>query len=220
MSWDSTWEDVYMSRDWGKYPAESLIRFVARNFYHQKRDQVNILEIGCGTGANLWYISREGINAFGVDGSKTAIAKAEQRMQEENVKVNLKVGDVVKLDYPDNFFDAVIDVECLSHNSKENCKKIFAEINRVLKKDGKFYSRTFSERTTISSNSKKLSSSEYTEIKDGAFHGCGYVKLLNDGEAKDLYSSAFNLLEFDTMEYTYNSGQIKIAELVLVCQKR
>lgn len=220
MSWDATWEDVFRNRDWGKYPSESLIRFVARNYYSKSRNEIKILEVGCGTGANLWFIAREGMQAYGVDGSATAIEKAKARMDEESVKVNLKVGDIIKLDYPDNYFDAVIDVECLSHNSIENCKKIFSEINRVLKPQGKFYSRTFSERTTISANSKKLSDHEYTEIKDGAFAGCGYVKLLSDQRAKDLYGGSFNLNEFDTSEYTYNSGSIKIAELVVVCSKK
>ncbi|MBR1383475.1 MAG: hypothetical protein IJ555_06660 [Ruminococcus sp.] len=51
-SFDSKWEKVHQERDWGKYPAESTIRFVARNFYSvPDRSRVKILDFGCGGGA-------------------------------------------------------------------------------------------------------------------------------------------------------------------------
>ena len=64
MSWDATWEEVFRQQEWGKYPGEDLIRFVARNFYNvEKRSDIKILEVGCGPGANLWFIAREVIIA-------------------------------------------------------------------------------------------------------------------------------------------------------------
>ena len=62
--WNKVWEKVFRENEWGKYPSESLIRFVARNFYKaDDRFAVKILEVGCGTGANLWYMLREGFSA-------------------------------------------------------------------------------------------------------------------------------------------------------------
>ena len=60
MSWDNIWDEVFRSQPWGKYPSEDVIRFVARNFYKAPdRSSVKILEVGCGPGANLWYIAKE-----------------------------------------------------------------------------------------------------------------------------------------------------------------
>lgn len=39
-SWDSVWEKIFQEQEWGKYPGESLIQFIARNFY--KMDRKNI----------------------------------------------------------------------------------------------------------------------------------------------------------------------------------
>ena len=110
MSWDPTWEQMFRTRDWGRYPPEELIRFVARHFFSvSDRRQVRVLEIGCGTGANIWFLAREGFDAYGIDGSKTAMVKAEQRLQEEGLKAHLQVGDIISLSnfYPPSYFPSV-----------------------------------------------------------------------------------------------------------------
>ena len=47
---DKAWEEIHSSRDWGQYPSEHVIRFVARNYYNKKRDEVKILDFGIGGG--------------------------------------------------------------------------------------------------------------------------------------------------------------------------
>lgn len=84
-AWDPIWEEVFHSQEWGKYPGESLIRFIARNFYKRNRKEVRILEIGCGTGANIWYLCREGFSAYGIDGSKKAVSLANNRIKTEGL---------------------------------------------------------------------------------------------------------------------------------------
>lgn len=146
--WDSVWEDIFRSREWGKYPSEDLIRFVARHFYRvADRASVRLLEVGCGPGANLWYLAREGFSFVGIDGSETAISKAEARLDEEcpgwRTRGELRVGDIVTLPFQDSVFDAVIDNEAISCNSFDASCQMYAEISRVLKPGGCMYSRTF-----------------------------------------------------------------------------
>ena len=55
------WQNIFENKEWGKYPSETLIRFIARNFYNvSDRKAINILELGLGTGTNLWFCAREG----------------------------------------------------------------------------------------------------------------------------------------------------------------
>lgn len=145
----SIWETVFQNKDWGKYPSEDLIRFVAKNFYQvADRRKIKILEIGCGPGANLWYLAREGFRFVGVDGSETAIAKASKRLDEEcsgwHKHSDLYVGDVGSLPEADDSLDAVIDNECVYCNDFEKSKSIYGEAHRVLKKRGVLFVRTFS----------------------------------------------------------------------------
>jgi len=100
MAWDPVWENVFRSQSWGKYPAEDFIRFIASNFYNvSDRKNVRILEVGCGPGANLWFMAREGFSVYGIDGSKHAIHLAKLRLDSEcpGWVGQLVVGDMVQL---------------------------------------------------------------------------------------------------------------------------
>tara|TARA_A100001388_G_scaffold273223_1_gene254791 strand:+ start:64 stop:738 length:675 start_codon:yes stop_codon:yes gene_type:complete len=159
MSWNPIWEDIFSSQEWGKYPGESLIKFVARNFYKQNRSDIKILELGCGPGANLWFCAREGFKIYGIDGSKQAIKKCIKRLDEElpNWEGQIINGSVIDLPFENSFFDAVIDNQCISCLDFENAKLAYAEANKVLKPKGKLFVRTFASGSYGDQTGKKLS---------------------------------------------------------------
>jgi SAM-dependent methyltransferase len=150
--WDPVWEEIFRAREWGKYPAESLIRFVAQNFYTAvDRAAVHLLEVGCGPGANLWYLAREGFSFVGVDGSPTAIDRAARRLDDECAgwrrRGELQVGDIGGLHFADAIFDAVIDCEAIYCNPWDAAQAIYRETARVARPGAKLYSRTFAAGT-------------------------------------------------------------------------
>jgi SAM-dependent methyltransferase len=65
------WNKLFSDRTWGRYPSEDLVRFVARTFGNGEGKSA--LEVGCGPGANLWYLAREGFETCGVDLSPVAV---------------------------------------------------------------------------------------------------------------------------------------------------
>lgn len=219
-SWDNIWEKVFQENPWGKYPSESLIRFIATNFYKSNRSEIKILEVGCGTGANIWYISREGFSAYGIDGSKTAIEIAKKRLDEENLYGNLVVGDIIELPYEDSFFDAVIDVECLYANNFENTQLILKEINRVLKNEGLFYSRTLSDKMYIGKEFKQYSKYEFDEVVLGPLKGKGFLRLIDRTGISSLYKKSFKIISVDLMEYTQNNSKQFISEYIIITKKK
>lgn len=147
-NWNPVWEEIFSSREWGKYPELFVVRCIARNFYKvQNRHAIKILDLGCGPGANLWYIAREGFNTFGIDGSPSAIKILQKRLDAEKLTASLHIGDISNLPFEDNFFDAVIDSECLYCNQKAASQKIISEVHRVIKPAGLFFSLTFAPDT-------------------------------------------------------------------------
>ncbi|EAI4546039.1 SAM-dependent methyltransferase, partial [Campylobacter jejuni] len=36
MNNSTLWENIFSQKEWGKYPSENLIRFIAKNFYNVK----------------------------------------------------------------------------------------------------------------------------------------------------------------------------------------
>lgn len=219
-SWDPVWEQVFQQNEWGKYPAESLIRFIARNFYDKNRQTLKILEIGCGPGANIWYLSREKFHAYGVDGSETAIKRARQRLDAENIRAELFQRDIMDLSiFESNFFDAVIDVECLSCNSFMNTQKILNEVKRVLKTNGLFYSRTFSEKMLQGKDASGVSDLEYSEVKEGPLKGKGFLRLSDKKSIDMLYGSLFSIKSIDTLEFSNNNETDFVSEYIIIAQK-
>ncbi len=52
---------------------EELVRFVSRCEPIEVRGLRKFLDLGCGAGANLWMLAREGFDAYGIDSSPTAL---------------------------------------------------------------------------------------------------------------------------------------------------
>ncbi|MDP2859930.1 MAG: class I SAM-dependent methyltransferase, partial [Bacillota bacterium] len=78
------WETIFDSRGWGRYPAEDLIRFVAREAFTAKdRSALKALELGCGPGGNLWFLANEGIPFDAFEGSAAAVSRAVARLNQE-----------------------------------------------------------------------------------------------------------------------------------------
>ena len=140
----NNWDKVFTG--WSKkdlaYPDESLIRFVSQTLSKKiQKKKIKILEVGCGAGSNLWYLSKKGYSVFGIDSSRKAISLSKKRCKKEKTKCKIFLMDAKKLQFKDNFFDMVLDIECLYSNSYEHTKLILNEISRVLKKDGIFFQK-------------------------------------------------------------------------------
>lgn len=126
-----------------KYPNEPLIQFLAANYFSipkKERSKVKILELGCGSGANLWMIAREGFNTYGQDISRAGIELSKKMLKDYDLNATLSVCNFKELDYPNNFFDAIVDVVSLQHTDLAGHAESLAEIYRCLKPGGRFFS--------------------------------------------------------------------------------
>lgn len=103
-----------------------------KELVEQKRPKTS-LEFGCGLGMFSTYLAEQGIEATGVDFSKTAIEKANKRLLQKQQKPTLMVGDVTNLTMLSQPFDVAIDVGCFHCLNETAQKKYVAEAFRLLK---------------------------------------------------------------------------------------
>jgi ubiquinone/menaquinone biosynthesis C-methylase UbiE len=159
-----------------------------------------MLEVGCGSGANIWFMAREGFAVYGVDGSETAIDACQMRLNEEvqNWQGALSVADIQKLSFADNYFDAVLDIEAVYCNSFEQSKIIYAEMVRVLKPGGKFYSRCFATGTIGDKTGELLSYNTYRPAI-GPMAYKGMTRFTSREDIVELLPKSLILLEIDQM---------------------
>jgi len=220
--WNKGWDKIFKENEWGKYPSEDLIRFIARNYYcSPNRKDIKILEVGSGTGANLLYLAREGFDVTGIDGSKIGVEKTIKRLTEESLMAKVEVGDIISLPFEDNSFDCVVDIECIYANSYADSRKIIAEIYRVLKTKGKFFSKTFMTGTYGDRNGKKLEGEQntYLELYGGALKkGYGIIRFTEEKEINDLYKD-FNIVSIDYVFRSEQNRKYEAKEWIIVCSK-
>ena len=100
----------------------------------QVKGNASILEIGCGDGYGTSYLAKHFRHVEAIDISEDAITKAKAVYKQDNCTFKTYSGK--KLNYPDNFFDAVVSFHVIEH--VKNVKQYLKEIKRVLKDDGVF----------------------------------------------------------------------------------
>jgi ubiquinone/menaquinone biosynthesis C-methylase UbiE len=101
----------------------------ARGAQAGQEQDLNILDVGCGTGANLEMLAQFG-EAEGVDVSPEALSFCRARGLEK-----VKLGEAERLPYDDNSFDLVTGLDVVEHLDDDLAG--LKEMRRVLRRDGR-----------------------------------------------------------------------------------
>ncbi len=206
------WEAIHATQEWGKYPSESVIRFVARNFYKYEREKIKILDFGCGVGANTWFLARERFDVYAFDGSESAIRKAKKYLENEGYfEVKLSVQDGINISYESGFFNCVIDNVCVYANTKKNIIAMYKQIYRVLCKGGKLYSSCFGTETLGCGMGNEIERGTYEKITQGVLQGRAIAHFFTREEFLEVLSEAgFINIYIDIMKYTDNGIPVEM----------
>lgn len=207
------------------YPNEEFCRFMGRRFFsipYPERRQKKILEIGCGSGANLWMVAKEGFSASGIDLSKAAIELCSLRFKNMNLEADLRVGSMTELPYEERTFDAIADIfsaYCLGLEDFVTCLK---SVKNCLKIGGAFFSYTpgkNSDAFTYPGTSRLLDASTLDGIsrEDSPFFGNAYpFRFDHPREMRAmLEAEGFRVEYLETISRTYNMQNEKFEFLVV-----
>ena len=175
-TFDPIWEEKYRNGHHEKYPWDTVVSFVFRHApKNLKPNEIKILEVGCGTGSNLWFAAREGFRVSGIDASQSAIEYARDRFNKEGLDGELKVGDFTKLPFNSDNYDLVIDRAAIACCSLTAAEHVICEIYRVLKTNGKFLFNPYSTKHTSALSGEKGSDGLIYNITSGTLINCGQL---------------------------------------------
>jgi len=154
-----------------RYPNEQAIQFLALHYFplsRQKRKKTKVLELGCGSGANLWMIAKEGFDTYGMDIAPASIDLCKRMLAHYGVKAKLNVGNIKELDFRSGFFDAIVDVMTVEHTDLAGHRQTYAEVFRCLKRGGRFFSWHLGTQSTsfIHGHGTKLDRCTIDNIKN------------------------------------------------------
>ena len=211
-SFSKEWEEIHRNQEWGKYPSEQLIRFIARNFYKKDRKNIKILDFGCGAGANTWFLAREGFDVYAFDGSESAVNRAKEYLNKEGYNnVHFSVMDGTELDYASDMFDCIVDNVCIYANKKVHIETMYKEAYEKLKKGGKLYSACFGDKTYGYGTGIYIENNTYENIEKGPLEGRAIAHFFTKDELREtLEVSGFHNIIIDEMVYTDNGISIQM----------
>lgn len=99
-------------------------------------ENLDVLEIGCGTGKNTEFLQTIARSLIGADFSEEMLEKAEEKITAENVEFR-RMDLRKKWNFKSDSFDLITCSLALEHI--ENLDFVFAEAARVLHSGGSFY---------------------------------------------------------------------------------
>jgi tellurite methyltransferase len=110
---------------------------------------VKVLDVGCGSGRNLFYFLRNGYEVFGIDPDPQAVKTVQKLSAElapDNPPENFEVCNAENLNYDDAVFDLII-CNAVLHFAKDeqHFNAMLQSMFRVLKRGGYFFARLASD---------------------------------------------------------------------------
>ncbi len=194
---DPIWEQKYREGHKMLAPFDTAVTFMFRHAPRDKaRQDIRILEMGCGSASNLFFASQQGFQVAGIDASEAAIATAKERFTAEGLQGDLRVADFTKLPFADQFFDLVVDRGAMTCVDKDICRRGIAEITRVIKPGGRFLFTPFSDHHSSAVSGECLSQVPGSNavggfrgnICEGSLTGVGHICFYGAREVLDCFA--------------------------------
>lgn len=191
MAFDTAWDENIYSKGFAlnQYPYGELISifFYALKYLktEKPKDLIKVLEVGCGSGNNLWFIRELGFDVTGIDGSEIAIESARALFEKRNLNATLLQGVFGSLPFEDETFDIVIDRGGTICQTRAEIKQAWQEAGRVLAPSGLFISFLLntSHPTAVQlalqpQLATKVESNCYTNIHIGPLKDVGTISFI------------------------------------------
>lgn len=157
------WDEIFSKRGKIFHDPHPDMEKISELF--KEKEIKRVLDLGCGTGRHLIFLSKKGFEVYGMDASPKALEMANKWLIEEDEKAELHLDRMEhKFPYEDKFFDAIISIQVIHHNLMKDIIFTVREIERILKK-GSIIFITF----PVLGTGSKLENWELKEIEKGTY---------------------------------------------------
>ncbi len=130
---------------WNRETPPEILQRIVKN---EKIKPCKAIELGCGTGNYVIYLSKMGFDVTGIDFSETAIKIAKNSAEKKGVRCNFIVADVLgDMAEIQDTYDFAYDWEVLHHIFPQDREKYISNIYRLLNPEGLYLSVSFSEES-------------------------------------------------------------------------
>lgn len=179
------WEEEWQRRDsYTEWPWSTLVSYVMR---HVDVDSVDsVLELGCGTGANIPFFLGLDVDYYAVEGSETAVEVVRDRFPE--IRDQVVCGDFTT-EFPDDGpFDLVVDRGSLTCNSTAAIERILGLVDEHLADGRRFVSiDNFSTDHSGFAGGTETADELTKRFEEGTFEGYGEIHFWTEEHIENVY---------------------------------
>jgi cyclopropane fatty-acyl-phospholipid synthase-like methyltransferase len=130
---NTVWDEIFRKGDFWKDPHPEIGQMLA---LFDRQLVRRVLDLGSGAGRHLVTLAENGYEVYGLDCSVSGHSLALKTLAERGLWAHLTLHDMQQLPYEDNFFDAVISIQVIHHNTLSGITQTIVQITRVLKAGG------------------------------------------------------------------------------------
>ena len=159
INWDKVYSKVNLDIiPWhSDNPDQDLIDLIER----KNIDLSHSLDVGCGAGTDAIYFASKGQGVTAIDLSPEALKIAESRAEKMGVKVNFIEGNFTDVELKSEIFTFINDRGCFHALDISDRKDFANKIKKVLKKNGYYYLKCWSDKEEkIKVGPRKISKEE------------------------------------------------------------
>ncbi|NQU35270.1 MAG: class I SAM-dependent methyltransferase [Bacteroidetes bacterium] len=188
MSFSNEWDEKYRENThMSIWPWSDLVSYIMRYSRPKEPNKCNLLELGCGAGANIEFFKWLGVNYFALEGSLTMVKMLCEKFSD--FSKTIKVADFTKqIPFNENF-DIVVDRASLTHNDTQSIRRTLSLIKDYMKPGASFvgidwFSTNHSDFIKGNHLEDGFTCSNFTS---GQFAGVGNVHFSNKEHILDLF---------------------------------
>ena len=189
MGFSQEWEQRYADNThlsiWPWSDIVSLVHRHCKPLIAQGGGQV--LELGCGAGANIPLFRSLGMDYYAIDGSPTIVTQLHNTYPEFTDQI--RVGDFTAEQPFEEAFDLVIDRAALTHNNTASIKNALQSAFASLKPGGLFIGSDWFSTNHTDYSGGVMVDDDYTRTNHskGQFVGVGNVHFSDEAHVRDLF---------------------------------
>jgi SAM-dependent methyltransferase len=190
MGFSSIWDENYKQNlELSIWPWNEVIALTHRNF--KQKDNMVVLELGCGAGANIPFFASIGAKYYAIEGSAHIVERLQNSFKSD--KIHITCGDFTKdfgFEEIIGRVDLIIDRGSLTINTTKGIKNAINLAKNYLKPGGKFIGFDwYSLDSDYFKTSDKIAIDDYTfKFNSGLLSGYGNVHGSDLAHIKDLFS--------------------------------
>ena len=206
------WEKLYKnSKHISVWPWNDVIKIIKKNY---KGKNKNILELGCGVGANIPFLIKEKFNYTGIDYSKNAVKLLKKKFP--SIKKGLICSDIKNFDYKNlkKKFGIILDRGTLTHLEDKEILSITNNLQDIITKNTLLIlSSLYSDQCTGYQHEKT------NFFSKGIFKGVGYINFFSKKKIVKLFNN-WSIKYLEEVSYTNHFTKEKISYWNIVMKKK